>query len=236
MDSTTLFQDSLINDSVNVIPEYLNQVPPFIYKGLLIFLIVVAFFLIFKKPISELIGRIKKIKPLGVKFERPKQEPVKKILEEMQDIKMNQIIRGLQLFHHDTITHYRNEVIKATNIENLEHDIEKIDNLIQYSEALLILVLFERIYYLIFGSQILLLQHLNSIFSTPKDEFKFYFDTAAERDPRVFKDFDFDKYLNFLISNNLINEDENGNIVISILGRDFLKFIIEEGLSDYKPY
>ena len=101
---------------------------------------------------------------------------------------------------------------------------------------MLILILFERIYYLIFGSQIRLLQHLNSAFSAPKEEFKFYFDNTVELNPAFFKDYDYDQYLNFLIGNNLIDEDKNGIIAVSIIGRDFLKYIVEEGLSDYKLY
>lgn len=223
----------------NLNPTFLEQVPAAFYWACAIIIIILFFLVFFGKSIRKLIERTKEVKvgKGGAEFLQQQKEPVQEILTDENDEKDQElpIIRGLQIFDEQTIRTYRDEVIKATNLEKRKDDKDKIEILIQYSEALLILLMFERYFYLIFGSQLMLLQHLNSEGYRPKNEFKFYFDNAVKKNPDFFKNFDYEQYLSFLINNDLITEDNN-NISITILGRDFLKFIVHNGLSDYKAF
>jgi hypothetical protein len=90
----------------------------------------------------------------------------------------------------------------------------------------LIYVQFESAWFNIFASQIKALQHLNNEQLKREGIFPFYSE-AANANAATYATYSFDQWLGFLRSNTLIRED--GDLIgITVKGRDFLKFLIDE--------
>lgn len=93
-----------------------------------------------------------------------------------------------------------------------------------------IVSLFNEINYRIWGSQVELLQHLNSSSGSSVTELKTVYDLAISRslNPSTFAKYTFEQYLQFLVSHKLVTEID-GSYFISQLGRDFLMYLIATG-------
>ncbi|MCC6718773.1 MAG: hypothetical protein IT555_12885 [Acetobacteraceae bacterium] len=95
--------------------------------------------------------------------------------------------------------------------------------------------LFERIYRVIFGSQIDGLKKLKSMSSVSLDEARNFFETYRIKNPEVYTDYGFDGWIGFLINEKLIML-ENDRVSITEIGRDFLTYLGARGLRLTKPF
>lgn len=127
-------------------------------------------------------------------------------------------------------------VKKATNFDNLDNYDNKIKALSTYSAAALLYIRMQSIYQSIYGSQIRILQKLNGGRLNIDDIKKVFYDNAKNIWPELYDNYSFEKYLDYLKIMELVIVAENNQIVITIFGRDFLRFIIEEGYSVEKPF
>ena len=92
---------------------------------------------------------------------------------------------------------------------------------------------FERIYRLIFGTQISGLRWLNERGHITVDEAREFFKPFEAQNPDYYKDYGFDGWLRFLISNELVAR--NGDVIeIADLGRDFLMYLTARRLPENK--
>lgn len=107
--------------------------------------------------------------------------------------------------------------------------------LLKYAQIAYLVMTFNGIYNNIYGSQIKIVQKLNSSSFVKKDELNVYYDNAKASSPKVYENYSYSKYLKFLINANFIQEDGD-NVMITTLGRDFLKFIVDSGFSFEKLY
>lgn len=110
------------------------------------------------------------------------------------------------------------------------HDSE----LLTLSSGLLIGGLFERTYNFIFGSQILLLERLNSS-PLSMDDLKQFYERARDAFPEIYKNYTFEQWLNFLESFTLITRTQDGSLfAITPRARGFLRYIIDNGYTTQK--
>jgi hypothetical protein len=99
--------------------------------------------------------------------------------------------------------------------------------LVRGATALIVCVQFEEIWHNIFGSQIKVLQQLNGEALKRATIFGYYADAALDG-PQMYSGYSFDKWLGFMRSELLLKED--GELIrITVKGRAFLKFLVEEG-------
>lgn len=202
--------------------------------------------MIFKKPVVDLINRVNKIgvgKNLIDATGRLSQESPStastnesKVSEENIKTKGEQLERALHMFSDDTITRFGNAVDEQSGIKECKTDQEKLKNLINYSKALLAVHQFEQVYHFIFGSQIRILIHLNSASGETVESLKFFYDNAAKVHPELFKNYPYQQYFEFLIKQELAIVNDDKTVNITWLGRDFLKYIIDNGRTDIRPY
>jgi hypothetical protein len=186
--------------------------------------IVFVMFLIIKKPIIDLINRITKIGHGGTSVEAHQQQAA----EKQERKKFSTVDKALGLFRDETIELVKEAVIKETDIKNLGNDKDKVERLTNYSIALYIIKHFESIYNSVFGSQLMILQQLNTFAFEDTNSLKRYYDYAVKQNPKYFEGYSYEDYLDFLFAFNLIvNEDRQ--IKITILGVDFLKYLTETG-------
>lgn len=103
------------------------------------------------------------------------------------------------------------------------------------AQAMVILDL-EKIYFTIFGTQIYLLRRANeSSTGLPNSVAKELYDSAVALNPLVYKDRTFEHWVNYLIVNNLLL-DQQGQYLITQKGRVFLNFMNQRGYTDARAF
>jgi hypothetical protein len=196
----------------------------------LTFLFAVFFVLLFRKPLFALISRITSIDKSGIKTaqtpevqrEEKKKEEVQKLLLAIGDSIVLQNIEGR---------------IKADLREKgLETDGDTIKVLIKHLAASIILLDFEQMHNLIFGSQIFLLKKLNEVTGQGKSrEFlATYFEHVKTLFPEQLGGWSLEQYLGFLIDRSLITIQDD-TFHITNLGVEYLTWMIRNGRGEDKP-
>jgi hypothetical protein len=93
----------------------------------------------------------------------------------------------------------------------------------------------EYIYNRIFGSQIGFLKRLNEVPRLTVDQAREFFKPYADQFPQVYSEYGFDGWLHFLTVSALV-ERKGDDLEIGEIGRDFLVYIINQRLSESKPW
>lgn len=184
--------------------------------------LILVVIIILIKPIKSLINRVTKV-GYGDKTLEVNQQTATQKLEKQENSLVDRVIG---LFRPESIEMFANIAAQDTELEKLETDKDKIERLKKYSTMLRIMRQFDLIYYSIFGSQIRILEKLNTLQPSTKDSLKIFYEHSKNSNPNFFENYSFDDYLNFLFSFNLIIEND-GAIRITILGVDFLKYLSE---------
>jgi len=110
---------------------------------------------------------------------------------------------------------------------------EGIPVLIRYLAAMSITYVFSEVYRLIWGSQLNLLDYLNSHNGQPAESLRSFYNLGATLYPEYYKEYSFEQWLGFLKDQLLIREDR-GLISITVRGREFLTHLARVGLSKNK--
>lgn len=182
-----------------------------------VFLIAIfIFLLISRKALPSFLGRITKIskKGIDVSFSQQKTIEVNKSYEEL-----------MHVFDSTVLLEQEANIKKDLETKDLT-DIQKIEVLIRHLAATQRSLLFESIDRTIWGSQIKILEYLNAnTFGVLIEMIKPFYENAATQFPRIFADYSFEDYFNFLISQHLIVQN-GAKYFITERGRDFLSHLI----------
>jgi hypothetical protein len=188
----------------------------------------VAALVIFRKQLSDLLGRIRNISRSGIDITTPQSSQVKEAYTPAAE----ELMRALD----STVLLEQEKNIKA-DIKNRglvkDDEIQKI--LIRLLAANQIELSCEKTYRVIYGSQIKVLQHLNckgTLGDTLENIKKFYDDAATEY-PQFYKEYTFDSYVKFLTSSFLI-KIEGEHVKITSYGVEFLGYLVKIGLTAKK--
>jgi hypothetical protein len=184
--------------------------------------VVIIAILLLIKPIKNLINRVTKV-GYGNKSIEANQQTVTKKIEEKE---ISEIDRAIGLFRPETIEMFVNAIEEETEVEKLQNDNEKIERLKNYSTIIYIMRHFDSIYSTIFGSQIRILERLNTLQPESRDSLKVYYENSKKHNPKFYGNYPYEDYLDFLFNFTLIREDD-GIIQLTILGVDFLKYLTE---------
>jgi hypothetical protein len=195
--------------------------------------IVLIVFLILRKPLKVFIGRIKSIgiKGAGIEAEVPKKQSasdgstIEKLIKETPNKNLERIKSTLS---PETLEFFKSAVLNESNVDSFNTAEEREGILFSYSQLIYMILQFNKIYVLIYGSQIRILQRLNSSDDETLDSLIVYFELAKSNHPEFYKDYPYDAYLNFLLSYQLIVIVED-KVSITPIGKDFIKYIIESG-------
>lgn len=196
---------------------------------------------ILKNPIRNLINNIKKIGygNTGIETSIPNnQDSEDSILQLLGDGDDESYLdNALYKFTSESMQRLEEIVEKETQISQVEGYQNKYERIYKYSKLLVLIKNFERIYDTIFGSQIQLLQRLNHTNSETKNSLKLFYDKASKYYPKLYEDYSYRKYLGYLFANSLIHMEENNeNVTITYIGRDFLRYLLEANMSLEKHY
>jgi len=194
------------------------------------FIFSVFFLLIFKSQISNFISRISSIDKGGVKTspvpeaqrEKEKTEAVQELLLAIGDSIVLRDVEG--------------RVVADLQAKNLETESDTAKVLIKHFAASKILLEFEQIHNLIFGSQIFLLKKLNEVTGQGQniETVKAHFEHVKDIFSKEFEEWDFEKYMYFLEGRSLVTIDVN-QYHITNLGVEYLTWIARNGRSENRP-
>ena len=184
----------------------------------------IAFFIIFYKPICRLIDRIRSISKTGITTDTNQREAVRErdpraeaeaLMRELD----NQLIREVETAITDDLR--RRNLLGA----------EGVPVLVRYLAGMQIAFSFEETYGLIWGSQINLLHYLNTqAIGLPREAIRPFYSLADAQYPEIYKGYPFEAWLGFMLNRLLIRED-NGQLRVTIRGREFLTFLTRLGRS-----
>jgi len=190
----------------------------------------IFFMVFFRKNIRTFLDRADKFKYRGVEIEteNPSQEPVDTTVSSTEEL-MREFDSPILLEQENLINR------ELTSIQGLER--EKF--LVRYLSITKLELAFERIYSLIWGSQICILEHLNDrrTIGASKENIKtIFYDDAVIKWPGFFTNYSYEMYLDFLKSSNLIIE-RGETLFITEFGVDFLQYLTRIGKSGarFKP-
>jgi hypothetical protein len=206
----------------------------------------------FRQPISEWMGRISKIKAKDIEVESGAGGAI----AQQTESKVPEITLAAE---HSTETRSCNslEATKkkegATGIDVAPIVIEEQQQIRQYinglnvpqTEAINILISLlavtylklraETIYRVIFGSQIKMLKALNLFGAKTKEELAVFYELAKTQYPSI-SSYSFENYLNYLITNGLIAQEQDDKFAITSAGKEFLKYLVDISANEDKPF
>lgn len=88
----------------------------------------------------------------------------------------------------------------------------------------------------IWGSQVLALEHINSrTDGETREDLRRFYDSASRLYPQVYQRYTFDQWFNFLV-NMLLVVERSGRYVITVLGQEFLNHRIRTRRTVLPPY
>jgi hypothetical protein len=94
----------------------------------------------------------------------------------------------------------------------------------------------EMTYRTIFGSQIALLKVLNTTGSGTKAQVLAFYENAKAQFGNLYAGYSFEQYLNYLVSQGLITAQDPERYIITVAGKEFLKWLTERGIVENKPF
>ena len=116
-------------------------------------------------------------------------------------------------------------------------DEKSVDLLIRHLAATQLLLNAEQTYRMIFGSQIVVLRHLNTYGPRTRSQIQAIYDQVKMKHPELYSDYPFQQYLAFLTSQRLIaTEDQGETFQITDEGKEFLKWMTAASVLEEKPF
>lgn len=183
----------------------------------------IFFVIIFYKPIRDFIGRIKSIGKTGLTTETvPKpqdEEKRKRAVEELMKLRDSPLMLEVETL-----------IKKDLEQRGLETGGDTIRILIRHLAATQLILDFEQIHSLIFGSQIFLLKKLNEV-AGQGHETQFvekHFQHVQQLFPNDLGTWTLEQYLAYLVGRNLITIS-GGKYHITVKGVEFLVWMVKTG-------
>lgn len=94
----------------------------------------------------------------------------------------------------------------------------------------------EYTYRTIFGSQIALLKFLNTSGGGTRARLLEFYETAKTQFPNLYETYSFEEYLNYLMSQGLVVAHPPDRYIITVAGREFLKWMTEASVLENKAF
>ena len=190
--------------------------------------IAILFMAMFRRPLERLLDRTKKIGTAGLDASAATAQ------ETSIERPPSGAEESLARFDNRLLVEQETAIRNELSARRIDSPVERERVLVRHLAATQIRSHFERLYHLIFGSQLSMLQQVNAATSFGRDEARASYDFAVMGSPDFYANYSFDQWLNFMISQNLVRAD--GDVItITVPGREFLTFLIQEGLSFIKP-
>ena len=188
--------------------------------------IVIAFFFIFRKQIIRLFPRVKSIGKGLVTLDSEQQKSKSEVDPQKE---AESLMRQLDnILIRETEDMIRGELGKKSLL-----GVEAVPVLIRYVAALYIAYNFSEVYRIIWGSQLNLLDYINSQPTQHPEALRVFYNSGAAQYPLIYSGYPFEQWLGFLKDQLLIRENK-GLVGITVRGREFLTYLTTTGLTRNK--
>jgi hypothetical protein len=197
----------------------------------LAFLIFGIFFLfIFRKPILLFVGGMKEICVGNTKFSADLN--VRQEAEKPADISKTEALANS--FQSPMLVELENAMRERLGKE-VKNPAEREKILIKHLAVTAISHEFERVYRVIFGSQISALQIFASQELVSPENLLPIYEQAKRNYTEFYRSISFDSWLKFLVDFVLMAQQGN-KVGVTIRGKEFLKYLIDAGIPATKPF
>lgn len=198
--------------------------------------------LLFKSEIKGLLNRAEKISPTGIetgKVVNQISESTEKtdVLSNLtSEEKKSDVDTAIQELDTPLVHEMEAEIEKSLSEWNIKPE-NKEKVILRLFAGLVIAHNYEQIYKIIFGSQLNLLELLNTNHGAMSPDIAIsIYDSAKQAHPEIYKEYPFPNWLNYLLSQNLIISENDGKILLTTKGKDFLLFLVKAGYTKNKPF
>lgn len=181
------------------------------------------------ETIKDLLPRLRKAGPTGVEFDPAAQQ---------KTIASDIVASSSELKQKNNLLPPTPAISQVES--KLADDLKKIDPgdqialLTRELAVARLIVAFERIYRVLFGSQIYGLRRLNEVQKATIADAHALYETFRSQTPSDYP-ISFDVWIGFLKNQELVKEN-NGTVEITDIGRDFLLYITQNRLIESKPF
>jgi len=194
------------------------------------FLFLTLFVIMFRGQIGALISRMTSIEKSGVRaMPAPEAQREKQRAEAVQELLL---AVGDSIVLRDIEGRIRYDLEER----ELETETDSAKVLIKHLAGMTILLEFEQVHNLIFGSQIRLLRRLNEVVGQGQtsEDIAAYFDHVKELFEEQLGGWSLDEYMGFLVGRSLVIVNENTYHVTN-LGVEYLTWMARNGRSENRP-
>lgn len=183
----------------------------------------------FRRHLAALLDRTTSIGKEGLKTTSPTSQST----QEVDRLKQSQEL--VEALISPAVKERENLIHAELNKRGLDDSGETAKVLIRYLATANLIIIFEGIYRIIYGSQILLLKSANEnrVSGLSKESIDQYFAQVRQTFAPFFDKWTVDGYLNFLLTSNLLIQD-SGFFKITILGVEFLEWMTKIGAIEKK--
>lgn len=201
--------------------------------------------LVFRRPLASLLERTEKVKDWLVAPKQPAlPEATDQLLPTRNPTVDQHALEELTSGFNSQLLRLQEEAIRADLAKHglvAENATEKV--LLRHLAGTQIVLQFERIYAVLYNSQLQALRWLNSqATQATADELRAFYNRASAAWPAIYDKTDFRAWLGFLAHHGLITESEESRsaqpnadpfgLQITVLGREFLAFLVNAGRTD----
>lgn len=189
-------------------------------------IIALSFMLIFRKQIIAFLQRVKTVSHKGIETALGQEQL---IVESKKPSYFEEFMKITS-----PILRQQEEAIEKDIKEKGLTENETKSVLVRHLAIYQLAFLFEQINSIIWGSQIKLLEDLNSKpLGETRENLKRFYELGATLYPATYENYSFVKYLNYLVLSGLINEKE-GKYFITDFGREFLIYLASTGKTGFR--
>ncbi len=182
-----------------------------------------------KEPIGKFFGRATRLSKDGIEVSPQSQETRAAVTSSSTEA-LEKVFDNALLIKQETAV--RTELEK----HNVSPGADRERILTRYYASVSLALAFERIYAGIWGSQVSVLQFLNpSPAGLNVEQLRPWYKQAATQNPAAYENYTFDQWLGFLLHYSLITHD-NQRVTITLEGKEFLKYLIDQGKTAYKAF
>jgi len=190
----------------------------------------VFFFIVFKTPLTRLIDRTSKVGPTGLTATPTVQESGRSIEPPQGE--------QLKEFDNAVLVKYEAKVRADLDTRRFPAPVDREKYLIRSYTAVVLCLAFEKVYLVIYGSQIAALQFLNTTGTVGAEEaqvFTNYFLPAKALYPQSYTSYSFEQWLQYLTGHDLVSR--NGTrLTITAEAKEFLKYLVDQGYTYSKAF